>query len=250
MKKVLITLFFGLALCNITFAESYYFKECKLSERAYGDYIIDFNEDLIRVNLKSTDGSHQEFTDKISSVTKDQVVSEIIQSGAGTDRYFQYYLDSQSKSVTKLKYKKKDGAFKLDGPKRESYCANVKADWDRSEKEILKEKKQAEFEAEQEKERIEAKKKKQAELKRKEQEKNQRKISIDDKKWFKLSEAGDASMEHLKSLFDKRASELCSLTKNFDILQQKIEVIEMDENPAFGTETVIKFGIKGIVECK
>jgi len=33
-------------------------------------------------------------------------------------------------------------------------------------------------------------------------------------------------------------------------LQQKIEVVEMDENPAFGTETVVKFGIKGIVECK
>ena len=47
--------------------------------------------------------------------------------------------------------------------------------------------------------------------------KNQRKISIDDKKWFKLSEAGDASMEHLKSLFNKRAYELCLLTKNFDI---------------------------------
>ena len=250
MKKVLITLFFGLALCNITFAESYYFKECKLSERAYGDYIIDFNEDLIRVNLKSTDGSHQEFTDKISSVTKDQVVSEIIQSGAGTDRYFQYYLDSQSKSVTKLKYKKKDGAFKLDGPKRESYCANVKADWDKNKKEKIEEKREAEFKKEQEKERLEAKKKKQAELTKKEQEKNQRRISISDKKWFKLSEASDVSTEHLKDLFNKRASELCRPNENFDILEQNIEVIELDETPTFGTETVVKFGIEGIVECK
>ena len=93
-------------------------------------------------------------------------------------------------------------------------------------------------------------KKKQAELKRKEQEKNQRRISISDKKWIKLSEAANASTEHLKDLFHKRAYELCSPDENFDILEQNIEVIELDETPTFGTETVVKFGIAGIVECK
>ena len=30
----------------------------------------------------------------------------------------------------------------------------------------------------------------------------------------------------------------------------KIEIVETDETPAFGTETVIKIGINGIIECK
>ena len=114
----------------------------------------------------------------------------------------------------------------------------------------MEEKKQAEFKAEQEKERIEAKKKKQAELIRKEKEKNQRRISISGKKWFKLSETSNAPTEHLKDLFNKKASELCSSTGNFDILEQSIEVTEIDETPTFGEETVVKFGIAGIVECK
>ena len=43
---------------------------------------------------------------------------------------------------------------------------------------------------------------------------------------------------------------LCSPTGNFDILKQNIEVIAMDETPAIGLEPVVKFGIKGVVECK
>ena len=250
MKKVFITLFFGFILCNISFAESYYFKECQLTEKAYGDYLIDFDNNVIRVSLKATNGNYQKFTDKIKSITKDQIVSEIIQSGVGKDRYFQYYLDGKSKSVSKLKYKKENGVLGMDGPMKRSYCTNVKADWGKSKKEIIEEKKQTEFKAEQEQERIEAKKKKQAELARKEKEKNQRRISISGKKWFKLSETSNAPTEHLKDLFNKRASELCSSTGNFDILEQSIEVTEIDETPTFGVETVVKFGIAGIVECK
>ena len=40
----------------MVFAESYYFKECQLSENAYGDYLIDFEKNEIKVNLKTTDG--------------------------------------------------------------------------------------------------------------------------------------------------------------------------------------------------
>ena len=36
--------------CDIGFAESYYFKECQLSENAYGDYLIDFEKNEIKVN--------------------------------------------------------------------------------------------------------------------------------------------------------------------------------------------------------
>ena len=122
--------------------------------------------------------------------------------------------------------------------------------WSMSEKENIDEKKESEFRAEQEKERMEAKKKKEAELKRKEQEKNYRKISIDDNKWFKLAESSSAPTEHLKDQFTEKALGLCSLTKNFDIIEQNIRVVEIDETPTFGTEAVVKFGIAGVIECK
>ena len=250
MKKVFVTLFFSFFLCGTAFAESYYFKECQLNEKVFGDYLIDFEKNVIIVSLKATSGIQQNFADKIKSTTKEQIVSEIIPSGAGTNRYYQYYLDATTKSVIKLKYKKKNGLLELDGPKQQSYCLNVKANWDEDKKEIVEKKKQKEFEAEQERERLEAKKKKLAELARQAEEKNQRRISISDKKWIKLSEAGNASTEHLKDLFNKKARKLCSPTENFNILEQNIEVKEIDETPTFGVETVVKFGIEGIVECK
>ena len=41
MKKILLTIFLSLAFCNTGFTESYYFKKCKLSENASGDYLLD-----------------------------------------------------------------------------------------------------------------------------------------------------------------------------------------------------------------
>ena len=46
--------------CGISFAESYYFKECQLSENAYGDYLIDFEKNEIKANLKTTGGTSKE----------------------------------------------------------------------------------------------------------------------------------------------------------------------------------------------
>ena len=51
--------------CNTGFTESYYFKKCKLSQNASGDYLIDFDKNVIKVNLVATDGTTQELTDKI-----------------------------------------------------------------------------------------------------------------------------------------------------------------------------------------
>ena len=50
--------------------------------------------------------------------------------------------------------------------------------------------------------------------------------------------------------FEKKAAKLCALTGNYEVLEKKIKVLEMDETPAFGLETVIKIGINGIVKCK
>ena len=118
--------------CNTGFAESYYFKKCKLSENASGDYLIDFDKNVIKVNLVATDGTTQELTDKIKLVTKDQIISDIIQNKTNEKYYLQYQLDVNSKSVIRQRYIKKDkDAFLLPiGPKKKAYCDNVKANWD------------------------------------------------------------------------------------------------------------------------
>ena len=107
MKKFLFILFLSLVFCNTGFAESYYFKGCKLSENASGDYLIDFDNNIIKVTLKATDGTVQELTDKIKLITKDQIVSDIIQNKTRQEYYLQYNLDIASKSVIRQRYKKK-----------------------------------------------------------------------------------------------------------------------------------------------
>ena len=250
MKKILIIFFFNFLYFDTAFAETYYFKKCQLNKKIFADYIIDLANNEINVKLKTTDGDYQELNDKIKSVTKDQVVSEIIQSGSGQKNYFQYYLDAKSKSIIKLKYKMSNGILGVDGPKQTSYCADVKSDWVKNKKKKIEEEKKKKLKAEQEKEIIEAKKKKEAEIKKKEKEKNHRDILVMDNEWIKLSEAGNVSMTHLTAPFNERALDLCYPLENFDILDQYTEVIEMDETPAFGIETVVKFGMKGVVKCK
>ena len=92
------------------------------------------DKNVIEVNLRSIDGKIQNFTDKIKIVEKNQIVSEKIKSGKGTEIYYQYFLNSKSKSVIKLQYKKEGGAdmeiFKLH-EKKQSYCIDVKTGWDK-----------------------------------------------------------------------------------------------------------------------
>ena len=58
--------------------------------------------------------------------------------------------------------------------------------------------------------------------------------------------------ENLPNSFDKKAKEICASNSNgnFDILERKVEVLEYDETPAWGTEEKILVGIDGLVECK
>ena len=98
-------MFLCLVFYDVGFAQTYYFKDCQLSETVSGDYLIDFKTNTIKVTLKSADGTAQEFTDKIKLVTKDRIVSEIIQQ---KNKKFatQYFLDSNSKSVIRQLYKR------------------------------------------------------------------------------------------------------------------------------------------------
>ena len=138
----------SLLCCNTSFAELYFFNECKISNAVTGNYIINIEKNVIEVTLKTVDGKIQNFTDKIKLIEKNKIISEKIRSGKGEDLYYQYFLNSKSKSVIKLQYKKESGLdmdiFKLD-EKRVSYCTDVKADWNKQkieEAKISKEQKQ------------------------------------------------------------------------------------------------------------
>ena len=57
-------------------------------------------------------------------------------------------------------------------------------------------------------------------------------------------------MDKLKADFEVRALELCASKGSYNVLTKKIEVLEIDETPAYGLETKLKLGISGTVECK
>ena len=254
-SKILITFFLTLMFCNPIFAESFYFKECKLSENTFGDYLINFEDNVVEATLFTADGQRQEINDKIKVVTEDQVVTEKIKSAKGQNLYFVYYLDAKSKSITKQMYKKDNNVdfFQPFGPKSRSYCLNVKADWTQKKKEakvkyeeerkkqekIAKEERKKELE----KKRLEAKKERERELLK-------HKIVISGKKWFKLSKANTVSTKNLEKEFNDKARSVCAPTGNFNILEQKAEILEIDETPAFGLEPKVNIGLVGIVECK
>ena len=378
MKKVLFTIFLSLIYCNVGFAESYYFKECKLSEKAYGDYLIDFDKNVIKVTLKAADGKVQKLTDKIKLITKDQIISDIIQNKTNKKYYLQYNLEVASESITRQRYiKKSKDAFLMPlGPKKQAYCKNVKADWnmdkwdeDKKEEAEVKKKQEESLQIESSLPKCEGNYSKQwtgckgtyltedgykfvgkfkdgkmlvgtitysggskyvgqfknnkphgegtfiysdgskyfgewedgkrhgegtftysngktyigqfaaglpygkgicinqdgsnVECKLLKMEKgntttgkNRRSIAIEAKKWIKLSEYEYASgkgkkiMDQLENKFNAKANELCSSFGNFNILETRMEILEIDETPAFGIEPKIKIGINGVVECK
>ena len=424
MKKILFIMLLGLIFCNIGFAESYYFKECKLTENASGDYLIDFDKNIIKVNLKTTDGNTQKLTDKIKLIKKDQIISDIIQNKTNKKYYLQYQLDAGTKSVIRQRYiKKSRDAFLMPvGPKKQAYCANVKADWDMEKWDTAKKEETETKKKQEESLQIESSlpkcqgsdvkqwtnckgtyttdngykyvgkfkdgkiligtatypskaryvggfknykphgegtftysdgskyfgewkegkgngqgiktwkdgRKYSGEFKNDEPhgkgtftypdgskyfgqykdgkrhgegtltysdgktyigqfaaglpygrglcinqdgssieckllkvekgdvaaEKNRRSIEIKAKKWVKLSDyetdsgKGKKIMNKLENDFNAKAFELCSSTGNFNILEKRIDILEIDETPAFGIEPKIQMGINGVVECK
>ena len=81
-------------------------------------------------------------------------------------------------------------------------------------------------------------------------------ISFTSKKWIKLNEyetqsgKGGKIVNQLRDNFDEEASTVCPGDKEMEILEKRLEVIEIDETPAFGLEPKLKVGIVGVVECK
>ena len=81
-------------------------------------------------------------------------------------------------------------------------------------------------------------------------------ISIVAKKWVRISQyetnskKGKKIMDKLKTDFETKALEICAPKGNYNILEKKIEVLEIDETPAYGLETKLKLAINGTIECK
>ena len=71
----------GLLFCNTSFAELYFFNECKINNVVTGNYTINIEKNVIEVALKTVDGKIQNFTDKIKLIEKDKITSEKIKSG-------------------------------------------------------------------------------------------------------------------------------------------------------------------------
>ena len=147
IKKIFIILILSNLLIGKSYAENFYFKGCKLSEVVTADYIIDIKKKVINVLLKTNTGEIQEWIDPIKVVQDNKIITKKIQSGAGSNRYFVYFLDKDSESIVKQNYKKQDGIdiFIPEGPKKRSFCKTVKADWDKNQiesSEINKEQKQ------------------------------------------------------------------------------------------------------------
>ena len=86
--------------------------------------------------------------------------------------------------------------------------------------------------------------------------KNRHSIKLEAKKWVKISdyenESGKAKkfINKLNNDFNNKALEFCAETKNFVELEKRFEIIDIDDTPAIGTETVVKIGIIGVVACK
>ncbi len=134
MKKIFIILILSNLLFSKSLAETFYFKECKLSEAVSADYVININKKVINVLLKTDAGETQEWIDPIKVIQENKIITKKIQSGTGSNRYFVYFLDKDSESIVKQNYKKQDGIdiFIPVGPKQQSFCKTVKADWDKN----------------------------------------------------------------------------------------------------------------------
>ena len=68
MKNTFIAVILGFLLSNGAYAESYFFKNCKLSNAVTGSYIINLQKNIIEVELTRNDGVTQNFEDKIKSI--------------------------------------------------------------------------------------------------------------------------------------------------------------------------------------
>ncbi len=131
MKKIFIFFAVYILLSVSSFGEAYYFKGCKLAENINADYLINFEKNIINAKIVAENGKFQKFKDKILLVTDKKIYSEIIQNQKIKSNYLQYVLDSNSKTISRQKYEKKDenDIFRPKGPTIVTDCIEIKANW-------------------------------------------------------------------------------------------------------------------------
>ncbi len=105
MKKVIVIIFLGFVLSNNAYSEIFFFKNCKLSNAVTGSYVVNIQKNVIEVELKREDGVVQNFADKIKTIESNKIISEKIKSEKSKELYYQYFLNSKTETVTKLKLK-------------------------------------------------------------------------------------------------------------------------------------------------
>ena len=90
MKKFFILIVIVFSFKSTAFADSFYFKKCKISNVVTGEYVINLEKNVIEVKLQATDGRVQNFSDKIKSIEEDKIISQKIKSAKGEKIYYQY----------------------------------------------------------------------------------------------------------------------------------------------------------------
>ena len=110
MKKFIIPIFLSfLFFFNVALAESYYFKNCKLTDILVADYVINVEKKTITIKIQAADGTFQEFDDDIETIQENKIISKKIKSGKSDDAFFIYYLDAKTNLVVKQNFKKEVG---------------------------------------------------------------------------------------------------------------------------------------------
>ena len=109
MKKVFIIFVLLFVLCNKSFAESYYFKGCQITDKLLLNYTIIIKKNTIDVELKKDDGQIQSLSHDIKKIEEKKIIIKKIKVSENENYYNQYFLNVDSKSVTKLGYIKEIG---------------------------------------------------------------------------------------------------------------------------------------------
>jgi len=85
--------------------------------------------------------------------------------------------------------------------------------------------------------------------------KDTHKISLASKKWIRISQfetnskKGKKIIDLLKENFEIEAQNVCAIKGGYKILKKRVEILEIDETPAYGLEAKVQIGIDGVVEC-
>ena len=135
LNKIIIIFFASFLFNSMVLAENFFFQGCKINNSVTANYTINVDTNFIEVELKRTDGLVQNFLDEIESITINKIISKKIKSTKGKNLYYQYFFNSENKTVIKIEYIRENASdinlFKLLA-NHIYYCSKVKAGWNKN----------------------------------------------------------------------------------------------------------------------